>query len=71
MRLVVLADVHANLTAHARYTSVEVLGETYTVTHQRVPYDDTALYRAFEQRQVPECAMIYRAFFGDRFGAPP
>jgi predicted phosphodiesterase len=55
-------------TAVARYTRVEVNDRTYTITHHHIPYDDTPLYHAFEQRQVPERAIIYRAFFGGRFG---
>ncbi|MBN1966276.1 MAG: metallophosphoesterase family protein [Anaerolineae bacterium] len=42
-------------------------GETYTIDYQAAPYDDTPLYRAFEQRAVPEREFIYRAFFGGRF----
>jgi hypothetical protein len=32
-----------------------------------VPYDDEPLFRAFEERRVPERAFLYRAFFGGRF----
>ena len=54
-------------TAHARYTTIEVSGSACTITHHTVPYDDAPLYRTFEDRQVPERAFIYRAFFGGRW----
>ena len=54
--------------AIARYCIVEFHRGQYTVEHRQVPYDDTELFRAFEQRNVPERAFIYRAFFGGRFG---
>jgi hypothetical protein len=31
-----------------------------------VAYDDTALFRTFEERRVPERQFIYKAFF-DRY----
>ncbi len=55
--------------AIARYCVVEFQRGQYTVEHRRVPYDDTELFRAFEQRNVPDRALIYRAFFGGRFRA--
>jgi predicted phosphodiesterase len=55
--------------AIARYSLVEVEHGSWSVTHRQAPYDDTALYAAFEQRAVPERGFIYRAFFGDRFAA--
>lgn len=56
-------------TSVARYTSLEILDGMYTIRHHQVPYEDAPLYHAFEQRQVPERAFIYRAFFGGRFGS--
>jgi predicted phosphodiesterase len=53
----------------ARYAVVNVNGRGWTVEHRVVPYEDEELWRAFEQRKVPERAFIYRAFFGGRFGA--
>jgi len=38
-----------------------------TINHQAVPYDDTALFWAFEQRKVPERTFICRVFFGGRY----
>lgn len=53
----------------ARYTVVEMASGRYEVTHRAAPYDDGPLYRAFEEREVPERAFIYRNFLGGRF--PP
>ncbi len=55
--------------ALARYCIAEFGRGRYKVKHRAVPYDDTALLQAFERRQVPERAFIYRAFFGGRFRA--
>jgi predicted phosphodiesterase len=52
--------------AIARYCVVEFQRGQYTVDHRQVPYDDTELFGAFEQWEVPERAFIYRAFFGGR-----
>jgi predicted phosphodiesterase len=53
--------------AVARYCVVEFQQGRYTVEHRAVSYDDTALFRTFERRDVPERQFIYRAFFGGRF----
>jgi predicted phosphodiesterase len=53
--------------AVARYAVVSVNRRGWTVEHRVVPYEDGELWRAFEQRQTPERAFIYRAFFGGRF----
>ena len=53
--------------ALARYCLVEFTHGTCTVEHHIVGYDDRPLYSAFEARQVPERAFLYRAFFGGRF----
>lgn len=52
----------------ARYCMVEFRRGGYEVEHRSVSYDDAPLYRAFEERDVPERAFIYKAFFGGRFG---
>jgi hypothetical protein len=52
----------------ARYAVVNVNRGAYTVEHRVVPYEAGELWRAFEQRKVPERAFIYRAFYGGRFG---
>lgn len=53
----------------ARYSVAEITSGRYEVTHRTVPYDDGPLYTAFEERNVPERAFIYRTFLGGRF--PP
>lgn len=53
--------------AIARYCTVEFCRGRYTIEHRSLPYDDTELLKAFEQRDVPERAFIYRSFFGGRF----
>ena len=55
--------------ALARYCIAEFDGGRCKVEHRAVAYDDTALFQAFERRQVPERAFIYRAFLGGRFRA--
>lgn len=57
--------------ALARYCIAEFGRGTYKIKHCAVPYEDTALLQAFERRQVPDRAFIYRAFFGGRFQASP
>jgi len=56
-------------TAEARYCRLDLADGEWTIEQCRVPYDDSALYSAFEARAVPERAFIYRAFFAGRFGA--
>lgn len=55
--------------ALARYVIVEFDNGTYTVDYKIVPYDDLDLVRAFEDRQVPDREMIYKAFYGGRINA--
>ncbi len=51
----------------ARFAILDVgRGGQYTVEHRAAPYDDQALFRAFEERLVPEREAIYRMFFGGR-----
>jgi predicted phosphodiesterase len=54
--------------AMARYCVVAYHEGGFTLTHRRVPYDDTELWQAFERRRVPERHFIYQTFFGGRFG---
>ena len=51
----------------ARFVTVECRAGEYTLENHAVPYDDEPLYRAFEERSVPEREFLYRAFFGGRF----
>ena len=51
----------------ARYSVAESASGRYEVAHRSAPYDDGPLYKAFEQRKVPERAFIYRTFLGGRF----
>ncbi|OGO04897.1 MAG: hypothetical protein A2Y73_00955 [Chloroflexi bacterium RBG_13_56_8] len=53
--------------AVARYCVAEFQRGQCSVTHHVVPYDDTELRKAFEERGVPDREFIYRAFFGERF----
>jgi hypothetical protein len=53
----------------ARFVTLECLKGHYILHTHAVPYDDRPLFEAFEQRQVPERALLYRAFFGDRYRA--
>lgn len=53
--------------AVAPYAIVMCRPESFAVEHCRLPYDDSPLFAAFEQRDVPERKFLYRAFFGGRF----
>lgn len=55
--------------ALARYTIAKYEGGQVDIQHHSVSYDDRDLYRAFEDRNVPEREFIYKVFFGGRFGA--
>jgi predicted phosphodiesterase len=57
-----------NQHALARYCLADISQGRWTISQRAIPYDDRALYAAFEQRAVPERAFLYRAFFGGRFG---
>ena len=54
-------------TAVARFAILTCQGGHCKLEHHAVPYDDRPLLEAFETRQVPERAFIYRAFLGARF----
>ena len=56
-------------TAAAPYLIFEVLDGKPEIHKGMIPYDDKELYAAFESRDVPERAFIYKAFLGNRF--PP
>lgn len=50
--------------AEARYYLLDISDQgTYHLVHRAVPYDDTVLVQAFEDRQVPEREFIRKAFF--------
>jgi putative phosphoesterase len=53
--------------AVARYCVAEFERGRLTIKHRRVPYDDSELFRVFEQRKVPARQFLYQAFFGGRF----
>ena len=54
-------------TAVAPYLIFEVSNGISDIRKGGVPYDDNVLIEAFESRDVPERAFIYKAFFGSRF----
>lgn len=57
-------------TARAPYCLVDFANGNYRITCGSEPYDDRALYEAFERLQVPAREFIYEAFFGGRFRSP-
>ena len=50
--------------AIARYSTMLFQHGQVAIHHHAVEYDDVPLFDAFEQRQVPDRALIYRVFFG-------
>jgi len=52
--------------AVAQFAVLECTRGRYALEKRAVPYDDTALFEAFERRRVPERAFLYRAFFWGR-----
>ncbi len=48
----------------ARFVIINVRDGAYALTKHAVPYDDTDLLRAFDERHMPDHAFIRRAFFG-------
>lgn len=48
----------------ARFVTLDLSEEVYTLTAHAAPYDDTDLLWAFDERQVPDRAFIRRTFFG-------
>ena len=51
----------------APYAVLDCVRGRCTVETRSVPYDDAPLFAAFEERQVPDRAFLYRAFFGARY----
>lgn len=54
--------------AVARFAVAEAVGGTCRITLRQVPYDDTSLFQAFGQRNIPEAAFMQKVFFGGRNG---
>jgi len=50
--------------AVARYCAVDISRQGFTVEHRTAVYDSASLFRAFEERGVPERQFIQRVFFG-------
>lgn len=68
-RYVDLGSLGCHTEALARYVVLECADGRYTLEHRAVPYDDGPLFGAFEARQVPARAFLYKAFHGGRFQA--
>jgi diadenosine tetraphosphatase ApaH/serine/threonine PP2A family protein phosphatase len=47
-----------------RYCSLEISTRGFKIEHHTVAYDRTELFRAFEERKVPERDFIQRFLFG-------
>jgi predicted phosphodiesterase len=52
----------------ARYSIIQSRYGIWEISHRAVEYDDRELFEAFETRRVPGRSVIYRGFFGNRFG---
>lgn len=48
----------------ARFIILRADKGEYELVRRSVAYDDTALFRDFEERRVPDRELIYKAFFG-------
>ncbi len=55
--------------AVARYAIARYQDGLVDVQHHSVTYNDRGLFKAFEDRDVPEREFIYKVFFGGRFTA--
>jgi hypothetical protein len=55
----------------ARYCLVDFIHGQYTIELCAVSYEDTALYKTFETRSVPDRTFIYKVFFGGRWLPQP
>ena len=53
----------------ARFAVLVCRDERYELEVRHISYDDSALFREFERRNVPEREFIVRAFFGGRHPA--
>ena len=51
----------------ARFAVLVCREKRYELEVRSISYDDSALFREFEKREVPEREFIIRAFFGDRY----
>lgn len=51
----------------ARFAVLVCRASRYELEVRSISYDDSALFRAFEKRKVPEREYIVRAFFGGRY----
>ena len=51
----------------ARFAVLVCREKRYELEVRSISYDDSALFREFERREVPEREFIIRAFFGDRY----
>ena len=51
----------------ARFAVLVCREKRYELEVRHISYDDSALFREFERREVPEREFIIRAFFGDRY----
>lgn len=54
--------------AVTRYTIARYEDGQIDIKHHSVAYDNRPLFKAFEDRDVPEREFIYKAFYGGRFG---
>ena len=52
--------------AEARYTVVMLENGKWSIEHRSVPYDDTALFEAYQTRNVTERAFLCQTFLGGR-----
>ncbi len=51
----------------ARFAIIEFHKGECTIQNNSIKYDDTELYKEFEERNVPDRKFIYKTFFGGRF----
>ena len=51
----------------ARFAVLECREKRYELEVRGISYDDSALFREFEKRKVPDREFIIRAFFGGRY----
>jgi putative phosphoesterase len=51
----------------AHFTVLKIANGYYHIEHRMIEYNDDDLWKAFEERKVPEREFLYNAFFGGRF----
>jgi len=56
-----------NPKAVAKYSVAEIEDGNLNIEHREIPYDDVELFRAFEERNVPEREFIQKIFFCGRY----